>query len=290
MQELQTDIYQIQAPLPGKSITLIGGTHGNERTGVEVVTRMKAMIESGELVIIQGSLTLIYGNPRAIELNERGSEPHADLNRAFVTDLLECDPTGTYEDARAREIAPFLQSSDVVIDLHATNKPSEPFLASKDSERHQQVYRWFPSKKVLSDPQYVLAGFPATVDDYTDVYGGVGVCYETGQASDLGRVEEVLQNVINCLKDQGLVEGHVEAPDATRDIFELTEAIILTDEGFTFAEGFGEGSWEAFAQGEVLGAHGDTAFVAEYDGVIVFPKMPEHRKVGKPVGYLAKRN
>jgi len=289
MQEVQNAIWQVQGQQKGKTITIIGGTHGNERTGVEVVLKLKSLIESGDLRITQGTLTLIHGNPRAIEINERGSEPFADLNRSYPTDLLMHEPTGEYEDARARVIAPFLQKSDVVVDLHATNKPSEPFIACVHSSHHEEVYRWFRSEKVLSDPNYVLAGESITTDEYAEAHGGIGLCYETGLASDLGRVDEVTQNVINLFIDQGLVEGQVEIPDGSREMYEMTEAIILTDEGFHFTEGLGEGSWEEFKEGEILGYHGESPFMALYNGVIVFPKLPEHRKVGKALAYLAKK-
>ena len=270
-------------------MTIIGGTHGNERTGVEVVSKLKTMIESGELNIAQGMLTLIHGNPRAIEINERGSIPHADLNRSYPVDLLEHEATGTYEDQRAREIAPILKASDVVVDLHATNKPSEPFIACAHSSGHEQVYRWFSSKKVLSDPNYVLAGKPVTTDEFVDAHGGTGLCYETGQAGDVTRVDEVMRNVVNLLIDQKLVEGEVQIPSNEREIYEMIEPIVLTSAGFTFAEGFGHGSWEPFAAGQVIGHHGNVPLVTLYDGGLVFPKIPEHRKEGSPLAYLAKK-
>lgn len=289
MQQIKPCIWEAQGQASGKTITIIGGTHGNERTGVEVVLKLKSMIESGELFLKTGTVYLIHGNPRAIEISERGSEPFLDLNRSFPISLLMNEPTGVYEDTRAREIAPILQKSDIVVDLHATNKPSEPFVASMHSPYHEEVYQWFPCQKVLSDPGAVLAGEPVTTDEYTDAHGGIGLCYETGQASDLARVDEVTQNAINLLIDQGLVEGVVTPSICEHELYELTEPIILTQNGFTFAEGFGERSWELFTQGTTLGHHGPTPFVVGYDGVIVFPKVPEHRKVGKPLAYLAKR-
>jgi len=289
LQEKTSSIWQIQAHEPGVSVTIIGGTHGNERTGVEVVNTLKSLIESGNLEIMRGTLTLIHGNPRAIELNERGSVPHADLNRSYPPDLLSREPLSTYEDDRAREIAPFLEQSDIVLDLHATNKPSEAFLACIPTPAHEQVYRWFPSQKILSDARYVLAGEPVTTDEYTDAHGGVGLCYETGQAGDVTRVSAVTQCVVNVLIDQGLVEGVLEAPSAQREIYELTDAVLLTEAGFTFADGFGEGSWEPFAVGQTLGYHGQVPLVASYDGMLVFPKIPEHWKVGKALAYLVTR-
>ncbi|NBS41998.1 hypothetical protein EBS80_05080, partial [bacterium] len=72
-------------------------------------------------------------------------------------------------------------------------------------------------------------------------------------------------------------------------VYETTEAITLTDRGFAFASGRGEKNFEPFAQGDVLGYHADEPALAPYDGVLMFPKVPELWKVGSPVGFLAKR-
>lgn len=288
--ELHEEIWQVNTQKDGPTITVIGGTHGNEQTGIEVVKRMHAQLTSGDLRLAKGVLNLILGNPKAIDLNKRGSVPHQDLNRSFHLDLLQREPDGTYEDARARLIAPLLEESDIVIDLHATNKPSEPFLACLHSVRHAKAYKWFPCTKVLTDPNFVLGGTPVTTDEYTEAHGGIGICYETGLAWDTSWAEDVLEHVKNLLKDQGLIEGAVvEGRTCEQEIYEIVEPIILTDKGFQYEPPFGERSWDTFAAGAKLGVHGTNELIVAFDGVVVFPKAAEHWREGKPVGYLAKR-
>jgi predicted deacylase len=288
MQERDESIWQV-GNTPGKTLTVVGGTHGNERTGVEVVFTLKAMIERGALFIKQGTLNVVLGNPRAIDIHERGSQPFHDLNRSYPVDLLSREPDGTYENARARLIAPFLASSDVVIDIHATNKPSEPFLSCLHCAHHEEVYRWFPCAKVLADPNFVMGGVSVTTDEYTEAHGGIGICYETGQAADTSRVEVVVAELLNLMGDLGLIEHSATVPACSREIYELIEPIILTQEGFCFAGGRGEQSWEPFVLGDTIGYHAGLPLVAAYDGMLVFPKLPTHWQVGKAVGYLARR-
>jgi hypothetical protein len=38
----------------------------------------------------------------------------------------------------------------------------------------------------------------------------------------------------------------------------------------------------------VIGYQGEEPVIVKEEGVIVFPKLPEHQNPGKPVGYLAK--
>ncbi|KAG3237131.1 hypothetical protein PI124_g17875 [Phytophthora idaei] len=102
----------------GPNVTLVGGVHGNERIGVKVLDVLRlALLGAAPLStannlfprITRGSVTLVYGNPRAQRIDKRGSEPHADLNRCFPRNLLEIpesklDPS--YEHHRAKKLAP----------------------------------------------------------------------------------------------------------------------------------------------------------------------------------------
>lgn len=285
LKQIHEAIWEIIGDSAGKTLTIVGGTHGNERTGLEVVLKLKQIIESGELEIVSGTLYLILGNPRAIELNKRGSEPPHDLNRSYPTDLLSREPDGSYENARARLIAPFLGKSDVVIDLHSTNQPSEPFLACLHSTHHEEVYKWFACDKILADPNFVLGGQSVTTDEYAEAHGGIGICYETGQASDTSRVLQVTENVRGVMTDLKLIiREHKPAPLCEREIYELVEPIITTPDHFRFAESYGNRSWEPFHVGEVIGYVDDQPFSASYDGMLVFPK-----EEGKPLAYLARR-
>lgn len=289
MQSIADQVWQLKTGTKGPTVMLMGGTHGNERTGVEVIRTLKEQIETNQLTLKAGTLILAYGNPRAIEINERGSAPHQDLNRSFPLDLLQQEPLGTYEDDRARELAPILSNVDILVDLHATNKPSEPFVVCVHSPMSERIHRWFQCKKILTDPNHTLLGHPVTVDQYVADHGGIGMAYETGQASDTSRLPEVLSDCMNLLIDQGLVEGSVEEPVVERELYEMTEPIILTEEGFEFENGYGDGSWHSFEVGDVIGRHGDHVLTANYDGVVIFPKVPKLRKVGKACGYLARK-
>ncbi len=264
---------------------IIGGTHGNERTGVEVVRALVAR----DIQIDEGTLTLAFGNVRAIEINERCSTPHSDLNRSYFEDLLDREPTGSYEDQRARELAPYIAASDYTIDVHATNKPSEPFVCSLFGERHLQLHTFFPVSKILGDPEYLLGGAPVTTDEYADAFGGAGICYETGQAGDTSRIAEVIDEMLDMLSGLGLRSESRALTVTEKERYILSQRILLTSEGYTWAPGYGEGSWVPFEPGQVIGYHGETPMSADYHGVVVFPKIDKHWQQGSSVGYLAKR-
>jgi succinylglutamate desuccinylase len=292
MKLITDNIWQTDSGQPGPKIVVIGGMHGNELTGIEVVRRVVADVNAGAWPITHGALTCIIGNPKAVERGTRGFQDHADLNRMFNPDRLAREPDGTYEDARAREMAPFLREASVCVDIHSTNKPSVPFMPSRVSPKHERVYRWFDSQIVVADPRYTLGeGAPATTDDFVDLSGGIGVAFESGQVADTSRVPAVQRAVERILCDLGVLAARepLPAPNTQFVTYEIVQAIILTEAGFRFVEGYGERSFEEVAQGQVIAWHGDHAFASPIFGVILFPKIKEHWKVGKPVGFLAKR-
>ena len=99
-----------------KRIVVVGGTHGNEYTGVYLV---KALLATQALDNVEPFLA----NTRAIALNRRFCDE--DLNRCFSRAQLET-PRDTVEAARAAEIDAALgpkgspAAADLVVDLHTT--------------------------------------------------------------------------------------------------------------------------------------------------------------------------
>lgn len=109
-----------------KRILLVGGTHGNELTGIYL---MKKFEQSPDLICRSSFETLtLLGNPRAVENCVRYIDQ--DLNRSFDLQTLERkDSDSPYEDRyetqRAKKIkAKFGQTGqipvDLIIDQHST--------------------------------------------------------------------------------------------------------------------------------------------------------------------------
>lgn len=104
-----------------KRVAIVGGTHGNERTGVYLLKKFE---QTPELIRRStfDSLTLL-ANPAATLLNQRYID--RDLNRCFAAEDLANPELTSYEDLRAKAIAAELGSIqhspiDLLIDLHST--------------------------------------------------------------------------------------------------------------------------------------------------------------------------
>ncbi|ETV68707.1 hypothetical protein, variant 2 [Aphanomyces astaci] len=266
----------------GKHVTVLGGVHGNELTGIHVVEWLRSHCPP----LVSGSLTLILGNPKAIAINERGSTPHADLNRHFTMQVLApSDSPFQYEAARAKHIAPFLQQSDLVLDLHSTNKPSVPFLklAGQLTPEHASVGRWFPCDVLLHDPNYQLAGGIALTDEYTGAHGGVGIIFESGEAGDTSRVAAVADAVLRILTHEMAmlpVDTAMPPPPSQPTAFEVTEVLRLPASGFAWANGHGDKNFDRVPANEMFATVHSVDLCVPYESFIVFPKVPSLWKVG----------
>lgn len=93
---------------PGRPrLALVCGVHGDERFGVRVWRQY-----APQAARIAG-LRLILANERAVERNQRFIE--TDLNRSFPGKA-----SGSHEERLAARLAPLLQASELVVDLHTT--------------------------------------------------------------------------------------------------------------------------------------------------------------------------
>jgi succinylglutamate desuccinylase len=102
-------------------VAIVGGTHGNELTGVYLVQKFQQFPE-----LVQRSsfeTIMLLANPKAVAMNQRYVD--RDLNRCFADgDLQNLGLTG-YENERAKAIAAQLGPKDhpqvdVIIDLHSS--------------------------------------------------------------------------------------------------------------------------------------------------------------------------
>lgn len=90
-------------------ILVLGGMHGNELLGIEVVKLLRKKPLLG--------VDAIIANPQAVKKSVRFTE--SDLNRSFGNDL-----KNTYERRRARQLKKLCQSYDLVLDFHNTQTPN----------------------------------------------------------------------------------------------------------------------------------------------------------------------
>jgi aspartoacylase len=101
------------------SVVIVGGTHGNESTGVFLYNKLKNQLTSFKGI----KINYLLSNPKAAKECKRFIDH--DLNRSFAhKDLNNIEKTG-YEFNRAKAINSFIgpkgnPSTDFIIDMHTT--------------------------------------------------------------------------------------------------------------------------------------------------------------------------
>jgi succinylglutamate desuccinylase len=290
MEAIGSGIWQERGSSPSPHLIILGGVHGDEKTGIEVVRNLHALFSAGTEHLSRGTLTLILGNEEAIRMNQRGTSPEHNLNRMFTKHHLSGPVLDFYESRRAHELAPLLETADISVDIHSTSVPSQPFLPCAFTPHHEQVYRWFDAGIVLTDPDFILGGERSTTDEYVDSCGGAGICFETGFAGDTSRMPVVLGSILNILADQGMRTPlrPLSPPVPIYRVYRMTRKVLLTDEGFHYAGVFPH-PFQEVKKGEIIGYHGKRPEIADEDGVIAFPKAPEQWHTGHDLFFLAHR-
>ena len=121
-------IHTFDSGKPGPHALVNALTHGNEICGAIVVDRLLRE----DLRPTRGKLTLAFANVEAFSRFDR-LRPYAtrfvdeDFNRVWSPAILG-GPRHSVELDRARELRPFVDAADYLLDLHSMLEPSPPVM------------------------------------------------------------------------------------------------------------------------------------------------------------------
>ena len=131
-----------------REVALVGGTHGNELTGVKLIEYLQMHPE--EAVRDSFHTHLCFGNPAAVEKKARYIDE--DLNRAFHFEVLERKPVDSLEAKRAAELNEVLgpkmknPKTDFILDLHTTTADMGITLIVYEKEFNLQMAGYIQAK------------------------------------------------------------------------------------------------------------------------------------------------
>lgn len=311
-------VHQFAGLKSGPRLLVTGAVHGNEVAGVAAIERVMRQLDSGELRLLRGTLTMIpIVNPLAHRLQRREGE--RNLNRNLRVNPIPQD----FEDRIANQLCPWLAASDVLLDLHSFNNPGPAFamLGPRDNQDdlepfiHQQaegalalavgtdriVEGWLSTyalglqrraekagdgsrrASLLQDPHYGVG-----TTEYMRSQGGYGITLECGQHADPQGPEVGYKAILRTLVLLGMVAPDVvELADPKRplEFLQLYEVIDREHEDDRFEHQWA--SFDAIAAGQRIGTRADgTPVLAPFGGRIVFPNS--NSLPGQEWFYLAK--
>jgi predicted deacylase len=289
----------------GPRLIVTGAVHGNETCGTKGIRRVIAELDSGALLIRNGSVTFVpIVNPLAYQKQQRSGD--RNLNRNLFPNP---DPQD-FEDRIANWLCPLLGQHDVLLDLHSFNAPSEPFVmvGPQNNEGSLQPFRHAARERALARRLGVrrfVDGWLATygegvqrrsrgdaaaletnlrygvgTTEFMRSTGGYALTLECGQHADPAAPDVAYRAIVNALAHLGL-SG---APDPEPIALDAMEALSMVavhdklDAGDRFTR-----TWSSFdpvAEGEQIGVRADgTPVLAAFAGRILFPDVnaqPNH--------------
>jgi predicted deacylase len=218
-------------------------THGNEYCGaiaMDYLFREKARP-------VQGTLTLAFANVAAFERFDFGNPNRSrfvdeDYNRVWGDDALG-GPRDSVELRRARELRPFVDAADYVLDLHSMHEPCRPIMVCAKSEKSVALSRRMgvPADLLLD------TGHPAGLrmierGAFSDPASPrTAILIECGQHWEKSAVDVAIDTTLRFLAVAGAV-GEAWAkprlrlkPPAEQRLVRVTEAVVAKTANFRFA-------------------------------------------------------
>jgi len=181
-------------PLPGPTLVVCGGLHGNEPAGALAAQRVSAALDNLSLPL-RGEWMAISGNVAALRQEKRFLA--TDLNRCWtepeIRAMLVRDPAADHpEQAEQRELVDVLGEAAerargelVLFDLHTTSGESPPFLVLSDTLRNRDVAAGMPGTVILGLEESI----DGTLLEYMSQLGHRAIVIESGQHAAAVAVE-----------------------------------------------------------------------------------------------------
>jgi predicted deacylase len=301
---------------PGPRLLILGAVHGNETCGTRAIHQLMEELDSGEMAIARGTLTLVpVTNPLAYQLGQRGGE--RNLNRCMAPSAIPQD----FESRIANALCPLLDTHDVLLDLHSFHTGGAPFVMIGPPDNTGELE---PFARAAEEMQLALhTGAPRILEGWLETYargaqrraalaagasgastletnpnygvgtteymrsrGGYGVTLECGQHDDPQAVQVARQAILQTLALLGLAALALTPMPETREILRLVDMSDRDHAGDRFSRDWN--SFDPVQAGELIGVrHGGAEVRAPEDGFVVFPNP--RAEVGQEWFYFAQR-
>ena len=202
-------VIEKQGTKEGKNLVILVGVHGNEVCGVKATD-----ILLPRLKINSGKVTFIYANLEAIKQNKRFVEQN--LNRCFF-DEQSLEIKQSLEGKTAKEIMPYLNRAEALLDIHASlTKDSTSFVICDESN--------IKVAKVLN-PEKIICNIdkfhPGSTDGYMNLQNKPGFCFECGYANDPNTWNIAEKAIIKFLRYYGAIKGKTNISKTNQPIIKI---------------------------------------------------------------------
>jgi hypothetical protein len=279
-------VHTFDSGKPGPHILVNALTHGNEICGAIALDRALRM----NLRPTRGKLTLAFANVEAFQRFDVRN-PYAsrfideDFNRVWTPSTLD-GPRRSAELTRARELRPFVEAADYLLDIHSMLEPSPPVMICGPLEKGIRF------AFEVGVPEHVVSDTGHSNGTRMRDFGGFGdpaspknaLLVECGQHWERAAERVAWQTLWRFLHrlevvDPALARREIEEPVPRQRLVRVTDAVIASTPAFRFARPF-TGLEVVPHRGDVIAWDGEKPVVAPYDNCVLVMPVPNNIKTG----------
>ena len=265
----------------GPHVLINAVTHGNEPCGAIALE----FLFRNEVRPLVGTLTLGFANIAAYKSFDPSDPGQSrfideDLNRVWDEATL-LGTRQSIELTRARKIRSLIDSVDILFDIHSMQHKTPPLMLAGPLPKGREL------AKAIGYPQYVVCDAGHAAGRRLRDYGGFGdeadprnaLLIECGQHWEASSADVAIESTLRFLLHFGMIEQDFAEPHLTADlppqhVVEVTEAVTIKSEDFTFSEDF-RGMEVLAKAGTKIADDGDEPVVTPYDDCVLI--MPSRR-------------
>ena len=274
-------IHTFESGRPGPHVMVNALTHGNEICGAIVVDRL---LREG-VRPARGKLTLAFANVAAFGRFD-AKNPYAsrfvdeDFNRVWTREILD-GSRDSVELRRARELRPFVEAADYLLDIHSMLEPSPPVMICGPLDKGIRF------AFAIGIPEHVVTDRGHANGTRMRDFGGFGdesspknaLLVECGQHWERNAEKVAWQTTWRFLDHLGVVDStraarEIEKVDRAQKLIRVTDAVIASTPAFRFAKNF-TGLEIVPRRGDVIAWDGDDPVRTPYDDCVLI--MPTRR-------------
>ncbi|MFO1024881.1 MAG: succinylglutamate desuccinylase/aspartoacylase family protein [Acetobacteraceae bacterium] len=229
---------------PGPHVALFSLVHGNEYAGAAVLADL---LRSG-IKPRRGRLSFGFMNLTAFARFD-SRRPTAsrfideDMNRVWDASIL-AGPRRSIELDRAREVLPFIETVDVLLDLHSMLWPSEPLILSGTPDKGRTLAAAIGTPPlVVSDQGHVNGRRIIDYGRFADPETPYIACLvEAGQHWEVRTVATMRASVAGLLRHLALIDADAPLPPAPARssirVAKVTTAVTAMTANFAFMRAY----------------------------------------------------
>ncbi|MGF1474044.1 MAG: succinylglutamate desuccinylase/aspartoacylase family protein [Geminicoccaceae bacterium] len=276
-------IWTFEGPAPGPHVALTALVHGNEPCGAIALDDLFRR----DIRPLRGKLSLAFINPEAylrFDPNDpmRSRWVDQDFNRLWAPALLS-GPGDSVELRRARSIRPWLETVDLVLDIHSMQQRTAPLILAGVQPRALDLAATLPVPSIIVLDRGHAAG--PRMRDYSSfddpASAKTALLVECGQHWQQATAELALQTSIWFLRSCQMVDSGFgadvvagTAPSPARQVVEVSGPVTIETDAFRFVEPFR--GMEVIAKGgTIIGYDGVKPVRTPYDDCVLI--MPSRR-------------